>query len=93
MIELGRIHMEDCNSPGKAFYQLYLYEDEKGGYLIEKRSGARGKVLDRRVWERSSREEAEMMFCSIVMKKTDPARKSPRHYRLVQDVFNLGAAV
>lgn len=45
MIELGRIHMEDCNSPGKAFYQLYLYEDEKGGYLIEKRSGAKGRSL------------------------------------------------
>jgi hypothetical protein len=88
MIELAWIHMEDRNSHSIAFYQLFLYEKDGGGYLIEKRSGAMGKVLDRRIWEKPSREEAEIMFSSIVMRKTDPARKSLRHYRVVLGVFN-----
>jgi hypothetical protein len=88
MVELGWIHMEDRNSHNKAFYQLFLYEKDGGGYVVEKRSGAKGKVLDRRIWEKPSMEEAERMFSSIVMRKTDPRRKSPRHYRVVLGVFN-----
>ena len=87
MIELAWIHMEDRNSHSKAFYQLFLFEKDEGGYLIENRSGAMGKVLDCRVWEKPSREEAERMFGSIVLRKTDPTRKSPRHYQVVLGVF------
>jgi len=87
MIEIGRVHLEDCNSPRKAFYQLFLLEKEEGVYLIEKKSGGGEKVFDRRVWESSSREEASRMFDSIVRRKTDPARKSLRHYQIVAYFF------
>jgi len=84
MIEIERILLEDCNSPRKAFYRLSLYEKEEGGYLIEKNSGAAGRVLDCRRWEKSTREEAIRVFSSIIRKKTDPCRKSARHYRIIQ---------
>jgi hypothetical protein len=84
MIEIKRILLEDSNSPRKAFYHLSLYEKEEGGYLIGKNSGAAGGVLDRRRWEKPSRQEADRMFRSIIIKKTNPGRKSPRHYRIVQ---------
>jgi hypothetical protein len=83
MIEIKRILLEDCNSPRKAFYQLSLYETEEVRYLIEKKSGAAGRILDRRQWEKSSLEEADKMFRSIIREKTNPARKSPRHYQIV----------
>ena len=84
MTEIERIVLEDSNSPRKAFYRLSIYEKEEGGYLIEKSSGAGGRVLDRRRWEKPTREEADWMFRSIIRKKTNPVRKSPRHYRIVQ---------
>jgi len=84
MIVIEQILLEDSNSPRKAFYRLSIYEKEEGGYLIEKSSGAGGSVLDRRRWEKQTREEADRMFRSIIREKTNPARKSPRRYRIVQ---------
>jgi hypothetical protein len=84
MIEIKRILLEDSNSPRKAFYYLFLFEKKEGGYLIEKNSGAAGRVLDRRWWDKPSMQETERMFRSIIKEKTNPARKSPRHYRIEQ---------
>ena len=84
MIVIEQILLEDSNSPRKAFYRLSIYEKEEGGYLIEKSSGAGGSVLDRRRWEKQTREEADRMFRSIIREKTNPGRKSPRRYRIVQ---------
>ena len=89
MIEIGRIHLEDKNSPRKAFYQLILLQSETGVYLVEKRSGAKGMVLDRRVWEKPSREKACKMLSRIVKRKTNPYRKSPRHYRVICSMFKI----
>jgi hypothetical protein len=88
MIELRKIHLQDEHSPKKAFYTLYLLETEEG-YLVRKESGAAGKTLDSRTWPKPSRTEAEKMFVSIVRRKTNPTRKSPRHYQIANHQLSL----
>jgi len=82
MLELKMIQLQDFNSPKKAFYNLFLLQTEEG-YQIRKESGASGKVLDCRTWTRYSLHEAEKMFLSIVRRKTNPTRKSQRHYQII----------
>jgi hypothetical protein len=89
MMELRKVFLEDRNLPRKAFYQLFLYEKEEGGYLIENHSGAAGKVHDQRSWEKPTMEEADRMFASILGRKTTPARRSPRHYSFVCNIFKF----
>ena len=88
MIELRKIHLQDEHSPKKAFYTLYLLETEEG-YLVRKESGAAGKTLDSRTWPKPSRPEAEKMFISIVRRKTNPSRKSSRHYQITDRQLSL----
>jgi len=72
----------------KTFYTLYLLETEEG-YLVRKESGAAGKILDSRTWPKPSRLEAEKMFVSIVRRKTNPSRKSSRHYQVSDHQLSL----
>jgi len=88
MIELRKIHLQDEHSPKKAFYTLYLLETGEG-YLVRKESGAAGKTLDSRTWTKPSRSEAEKMFISIVRRKTNPCRKSSRHYQITDRQLSL----
>lgn len=88
MIELRKIYLQDEHSPKKAFYTLSLLETNQG-YLIQKESGASGKILDRRSWPKPSRSEAEKMFLSIIRRKTNPRRKSPRHYQITDRQLSL----
>lgn len=88
MIELRKIHLQDEHSPKKAFYTLFLLETETG-YLVRKESGASGKILDTRTWPTPSRTEADKMFLSIIRRKTNPTRKSPRHYQITDRQLSL----
>jgi hypothetical protein len=83
MHELKNILLLDENSPKKAFYRIFLLETEEG-YLIRKESGAANKVLDCRTWSKPSLVEADKFYSSIIRRKTNPARKSPRHYLISQ---------
>lgn len=82
MHELKKALLQDENSPKKAFYRIFLLQTQEG-YLIRKESGAAGKVLDCRTWQKPSLIEADKLYSSIIRRKTDPARKSPRHYQVV----------
>jgi hypothetical protein len=75
-----------ASSPRKAFYRLRL-ESHLGRYVIRKESGTGEKVLDRRVWMFDSRSIAEKRFGQRVRHKTDPNRKSPRKYKMADDIW------
>jgi hypothetical protein len=75
-----------ASSPRKAFYRLKL-ESHLGRYVIRKESGTGEKVLDRRIWMFDSRLIAEKRFGQRVRQKTDPNRKSPRKYRMEDDIW------
>jgi hypothetical protein len=75
-----------ATSPRKAFYRLKL-ESHLGRYVIRKESGTGEKVLDRRIWMFDSRSIAEKRFGQRVRQKTDPNRKSPRKYRMADDIW------
>lgn len=88
MTQLRKIHLQDEHSPKKAFYTLCILETDQG-FLVQKESGASGKILDRRTWSKPSRSEAEKMFLSIIRRKTNPRRKSPRHYQITDRQLSL----
>lgn len=88
MLELKMIHLQDEHSPKKAFYTLAIVESDQG-FLVQKESGASGKILDRRTWSKPSRSEAEKMFLSIIRRKTNPRRKSARHYQITDRQLSL----
>ena len=75
-----------ASGPRKAFYRLRL-ESHLGRYVIRKESGTGENVLDRRVWMFDSRSIAEKRFGQRVRQKTDPNRKSPRKYRMEDDIL------
>lgn len=81
MIELRKIRLQDDHSPKKAFYILFLLQTHEG-FLVRKESGAAGKTLDCRTWAKPTLPEAEKLFLSKVRTKTNPCRKSPRHYQI-----------
>jgi len=67
----------------KAFYRIWI-EDTDGKIKIVKESGAKGRVLDRRVWPYQDLQEAEKAYRRRIKAKTNPDRKSPRKYRLIK---------
>lgn len=71
------------DSPRKAFYRIWI-EAAYGEYSVVKESGVKGLVLDRRSWPAADLDEAQAMFQRRVKAKTNPDRKSPRKYTLVQ---------
>lgn len=88
MLELKTALLQDENSPKKAFYKLYLLQTEEG-YLVRKESGASGKILDCRNWPKPTFQEAEKLFLAKVRCKTNPSRKSPRHYQVTGRQLSL----
>ncbi len=70
-----------ARSPRQAFYDLSLVRI-KDGFLVRKESGANGRVTHRETWFRPTLEEASKLYQNIIQEKTNPARRSPRKYRL-----------
>ena len=63
------------------------FELENGGYLVLKRSGAAGRVLNERSWPHQTREEAEKLFVGKIRQKTSLNLKSRRrHYQVVRQL-------
>ena len=71
-----------AESPRKAFYILKL-EKIRDGFIVSKESGADRKVLHKESWFRETLEEAEKLFRRILLQKTNPSRKSPRKYKII----------
>jgi hypothetical protein len=71
------------DSPRRAFYRIWI-EDADGKISVVKESGVRDRVLDRRIWPFAEFEEAEKAYQRRIKAKTNPERKSPRKYRLIQ---------
>jgi hypothetical protein len=87
VVELKRIYLESPNSRRCAFYHLFLFELEDGGYLVAKKSGAAGRVLNERSWRQQTQEEAEKLFARKIRQKTSPNLKSRRrHYQVIQQL-------
>ena len=85
MIEIKQAFLESPNSPRCAFYQLFLFGLEDGGYLVVKRSGAAGRILNERSWPQQTREDAEKLFDGKIRQKTSLHLKSRRrHYQVVR---------
>ena len=66
--------MLNANSSAGAWYQLRLLEIP-GGFVIEKRSGRRGKAGQMECWFRWTQLDAEKVFSKIYKAKTRPGRK------------------
>lgn len=88
MHQIRQYQLVDANSPKKAFYSIFVI-DSGFDFVVRKESGCLGKVLDVREWPRPTRAEAEALAISIVRKKTNPNRKSARHYRLADPQLSL----
>jgi hypothetical protein len=71
------------DSPRQAFYRIWI-KDTMGDYKIVKESGIRGRVLDRRSWPAKNLEAARAHFQRRIKSKTNPQRKCPRKYELIQ---------
>lgn len=80
--KLDCAHLEAIDSPRQAFYIIWI-EDLDGQIQVVKESGADGRVLDRRCWAHKTLEDARKRFKRQVKYKTDPYRKSPRKYKLL----------
>lgn len=63
-----------ANSPKKAFYYLSLVF-ENCSYIVEKKSGANGKILDQRKWIQRDRERAGIFFANKLLQKLSSNRK------------------
>ena len=81
-------HLVAADSPRKAFYRIWI-EANAGLYSVRKASGVGSKVLDRRRWPADTLDQAVKMFEKVVADKTNPNRKSPRKYRLINSVHNV----
>ncbi len=82
-VKVSVAYLEAAESPRKAFYRIWI-EDTDGKIKIVKESGAKGRVLDRRVWSCQDFKEAEKAYHRRIKAKTNPDRKSPRKYRLIK---------
>lgn len=78
-----------ADSSKHAFYRLKLVLD-CGRYIVEKESGASGKVLDRRQWPQADRRKAERFFNRKLAVKLKPGRKSPRQYYIPELLRKAG---
>lgn len=72
-------------SPRQAFYHLWLAEAD-GRYQVGKISGARGRPWHRQTWDYDTLAAAETFFQRRLQQKTNPHRRSRRHYRLVHQL-------
>jgi len=80
LVKAARI--EDDNSPRKAWYELSILK-LLDGYIIQKCSGCSGsRKNNTEMWFRFTLEAAELKFQMILQRKTNPDRKSSRHYEL-----------
>ncbi len=84
-VRVDSAYLVAADSPRKAFYRIWI-EDTGGHYNVVKESGAKGRVLDRRVWPCQDIQEAEKAYHRRIRAKTNPDRKSPRKYQLIKDV-------
>ncbi len=84
-VKVSAAYLEAADSPRKAFYRIWI-EDTDGKIKIVKESGAKGRVLDRRVWPCQNFQEAEKAYHRRIKAKTNPDRKSPRKYQLIKQV-------
>ncbi len=73
------------DSPQKAFYRIWI-ERNACIYTVCKESGAKGRVLDKRSWPFEKFEEAQKLYDRRIKSKTNPDRKSPRKYQLIEQV-------
>ena len=64
-------------------YKIWI-ERIDDDYRIVKENGMKGRVLDRRCWPVEDLDDAQTKFQRRVKAKTNPERKSPRKYTLVQ---------
>ena len=85
---LKKTLMTDDASAKRAFYWLYLVQDGDS-FVVRKESGASGRIFDYRNWQRDNLADAEKFYDSIVRRKTNPARKSKRHYQEVNQQLSL----
>ncbi len=69
-------------SPRQAFYQLWLVEIA-GRYQVGKISGAGNRPWHQQQWEYDDLQTALAFFEQRLRQKTNPRRRSRRHYRLV----------
>jgi hypothetical protein len=73
------------DSPQKAFYRIWI-ESNACIYNVCKESGAKARILDKRSWSFEKLEEAQKMYDRRIKSKTNPDRKSPRKYQLIEQV-------
>lgn len=82
-VKLDFAYLVAQESPKKAFYKIWIEETE-GFFEVVKESGAKGRVLDRRRWPMKNEDEARKLFDRQVRYKTNPKRKSPRVYQMLE---------
>ena len=75
------------DSPKKAFYRIWI-EKNACIYTVCKESGAGDKVLDKRSWPFETFEDAQKLYDRRIKSKTNPDRKAPRKYLLIDQVLN-----
>ena len=75
------------DSPQKAFYRIWI-ESNACIYKVckESGSGAKARILDKRSWSFEKLEQAQKMYDRRIKSKTNPDRKSPRKYQLIEQV-------
>ena len=73
------------DSPQKAFYRIWI-ESNACIYKVCKESGAKARILDKRSWSFEKLEEAQKMYDRRIKSKTNPDRKSPRKYQLIEQI-------
>jgi hypothetical protein len=81
--KLDTAHLVAIDSPRQTFYTIWI-EEADGQVQVVKESGVGGRVLDRRCWACEDLEAAKKLFDRQVKYKTNPNRKSPRKYRLLE---------
>lgn len=70
----------EAESATNAWYQIMLLQFQEG-FVVEKRSGRKGHLGDRRAWFFRDQAQAEKTVNRILREKTKPGRK--RVYRLL----------
>ena len=72
------------DSPKKA-YRIWI-ESNACIYKVCKERGAKARILDKRSWSFEKFEAAQKMYDRRIKCKTNPDRKSPRKYQLIEQV-------
>ena len=69
----------------KKAYRIWI-ESNACIYKVCKESGAKARILDKRSWSFEKLEEAQKMYDRRIKSKTNPDRKSPRKYQLIEQI-------